>query len=56
MDRLVDAIRLSGAIDLALGEARQYVERGLAILSTLPDGVEHEALQELSGYILDRNL
>jgi geranylgeranyl pyrophosphate synthase len=56
MDRLIDAIRQSGAIESALEEARQYVERGLAILSTMPEGLEHEALVELSAYILDRNL
>jgi geranylgeranyl pyrophosphate synthase len=56
MDRLVDAIRQSGAIELALAEARQYVDRGSAILSTMPDGLEHDALEELSAYILNRNL
>jgi geranylgeranyl pyrophosphate synthase len=56
MDRLVESIRQSGAIELSLGEAKQYVDRGLAILSTMPDGLEHDALQELSAYILNRNL
>jgi geranylgeranyl pyrophosphate synthase len=56
MNRLVDAIRQSGAVELALDEAKQYVDRGLAILSTMPAGLEHDALEELSGYILNRNL
>jgi geranylgeranyl pyrophosphate synthase len=56
MNRLIDAIRQSGAVELALDEAKQYVDRGLAILSTMPAGLEHDALEELSGYILNRNL
>jgi geranylgeranyl pyrophosphate synthase len=54
MDRLVESIRQSDAIDRSLAEAKEYIDRALTILSTFPGGPEHEALVELSGYILNR--
>jgi geranylgeranyl pyrophosphate synthase len=58
LDRLVDAIRHSPAIEQAIGEAKQYVDRALAILPTLPGRLEHaaeyEALEELACYIITR--
>ena len=54
MDRLVDSIRHSGAIEQALDEAGQYIDRALAILKGMPAGPEHEALEELALYILNR--
>ena len=54
MDRLVESIRQSDAIDRSLAEAKEYIDRALTILSTFPGGPEHEALGELSGYILNR--
>lgn len=56
MARLVEAIRASGAINLALEEARQYVERGFSVLSDLPDGIERQALFKLGKYIVDRQI
>jgi len=56
MKRLVKAIRSSGAIQQALGEARQYVERGFEYLEKMPDGVERQALFELGSYIVDRQV
>jgi geranylgeranyl pyrophosphate synthase len=54
MDRLVNSIRQSGAIDQSLDEARQYIDRALAILARLPEGPEHIALEELAWYIINR--
>ncbi|MBL7162610.1 MAG: polyprenyl synthetase family protein [Anaerolineales bacterium] len=56
MKRLVKAIRSSGAIQQALDEARQYVERGLGFLEQMPDGIERQALFELGSYIIDRQV
>jgi len=56
MKRLVKAIRSSGAIQQALDEARQYVERGLGFLGQMPDGIERQALFELGSYIIDRQV
>lgn len=56
MDRLVDSIRRSGAIEQSMEEARSYVGRGLEILSGFPAGVERKALENLAEYIVDRSL
>ncbi len=56
MDRLVKAIRSSGAILQAFEEARGYVERGLEFLGQIPKSVEREALFELGNYIIDRQV
>ncbi len=56
MKRLVKAIRRSGAIQRALEEARQYVDRGFEYLEQMPDGVERQALFELGSYIVDRQI
>lgn len=55
MERLVQSVRASRAIDQALNEARQSVERALACLTGMPDGAERQALQALATYIVDRN-
>lgn len=56
MTRLVTAIRESGAIQKALDEANQFVQRGLKLLEDLPDGVEKQALIEMGAYIVDRQV
>ena len=56
VERLVANIRLSGAIDSALDEARRYVDQGLECLASLPDGVEHQALEDLARYFVHRTL
>lgn len=54
LNRLVDAIRDSGAIDCAMKEAHQFVERALVALEGLPEGVEHQSLVDLAQYIVQR--
>ncbi len=56
MDRLITAIRRSGAIDKAMDEARQYVSRALDMLVNQPEGPEQQALVDLTNYIVDRSL
>jgi geranylgeranyl pyrophosphate synthase len=53
--RLTIAIRQSEAIQAATGEARQFVYRGLDVLSDLPENIEHQALEELARYIVGRH-
>ncbi len=55
MERLVQSVRASQAIDQALSEARQSIERALACLANMPAGAEHQALQALANYIVDRH-
>lgn len=55
MERLVQSVRASQAIDQALSEARQSIERALACLANMPAGAERQALQALANYIVDRH-
>jgi geranylgeranyl pyrophosphate synthase len=52
--QLVDAIRESGAIRRAMGEAERFVEQGLEVLSEFPDCVERQSLEELSRFLIRR--
>lgn len=54
MDRLVNSIRASSAIEQSFAEARQHIEKGLAILAGMPGGPEHETLEELALYFINR--
>ncbi len=56
LGRLLTSIRDSGAIKLAHAEARQSVQRGLDILRELPETEERKALEDLAGYIVDREI
>jgi geranylgeranyl pyrophosphate synthase len=53
--RLVSSIRQSGAIEQALDEARQYVNRGLEDLRLMPGNRQQEALRELALYVVQRH-
>lgn len=54
-DRLILAIRNSGGVQAALGEAEGYVESCLSMLSQLPsDRPEHQALADLANYVVHR--
>ena len=56
LDRLVEEIRHSPAIEAAMAEARQYIQKGLDLLSELPDSPEVKALEELARYIVQREI
>ena len=56
MERLVESIRTSDAIQQAMAEAKQAVERALALLGPFQAGVEREALAGLARYIVDRQV
>jgi geranylgeranyl pyrophosphate synthase len=56
VQRLVDAIRQSPAIELAMDEARQAVFRALSTLEDTPISPEREALENLARFIVDRKL
>lgn len=51
----VRMIRDSGAIDAALDEARQFINRSQAALELLPSGQNRDALWELSDFVVERN-
>ena len=54
LDRLVKAIRASGAIERALHEAREHTARGRVHLATMPDTPARQALDELADYVVRR--
>jgi len=56
MARLVESIRKTDAVALAMREARQHVERALAMLETFDAGPEREALENLAKFIVDRKV
>ncbi len=56
MDRLVLAIRESGAIEAALAEAQEFVDCALEILDHFPASTERQALADLALYIVSRRI
>lgn len=56
MERLVAAIRASGAIQAAQEEAGEFIQRALAALAALPQGPERQALHQLARYTIDREI
>jgi len=54
--QLVDAIRESGAILRATSEAERYINQGLESLNCFPDGVERRSLEELSRFLMRREM
>ena len=56
VQRLVDAIRTSRAIEQSMEEARQAVHRALISLEDAPASPEKEALEDLAKFIVDRRV
>lgn len=56
VQRLVDNIRRSPAIQQAMDEARQAVDRALRLLNEAPISPERQALENLALFIVDRKL
>ncbi|HAV78588.1 MAG TPA: hypothetical protein DCX53_14665 [Anaerolineae bacterium] len=56
VQRLVDAVRQSEAIQNAMEEAREAVSRALIALEDAPASPEKEALENLAKYIVNRNV
>lgn len=52
----IDAIRSSSATHLAIQEACEFVDRGLAALQNFTPSIERDALQELATFFLNRDL
>lgn len=56
MERLVQSIRESDATTESMKEAQAFIVKALDILKTVPAGVERQALEELTDYIVNRNI
>ena len=55
MERLVNAIRKSDAIQKSMREAEDFIQRALEKLSSFHPSVERSALEDLAKYIIDRD-
>jgi len=53
---VVDAIRLSGAIESSLEEAHYFIERGVEALHNMPETPERHALEGLARFVVDRQI
>jgi geranylgeranyl pyrophosphate synthase len=56
MERLVNSIRNSDAIQKSMQEAEGFIKRALGKLSSLHPGIERSALEDLAKYIIDRRV
>lgn len=56
MERLVNAIRNSDAIQKSMHEAEVFIKRALEKLTPLQQGIERSALEDLARYIIDRRI
>jgi geranylgeranyl pyrophosphate synthase len=56
VERVVRAVRASGAIGQALDEAKAYVARAQDNLAGLPDNLYRRALSDLAEYFVSRNV
>lgn len=56
VQRLVDAIRQSRAVEQSMDEARSAVSRALSVLEESPASPEKDALADLAKFIVDRKI
>ncbi|MDX1436408.1 MAG: polyprenyl synthetase family protein [Anaerolineales bacterium] len=54
MESLIESIRGSGAVDLAMEDARRYVDRAIQALEVFPQTQERQELEDLAVYFVDR--
>lgn len=56
LNSLIRSIQTSDAPQLALVEARQFIEKGIEFIKGMPDNFERTQLIQLARYIVDREL
>jgi geranylgeranyl pyrophosphate synthase len=56
LHQLVAAIQDSGAIEKSVARAREFVDQAIDALEKLPYTIEHQAMEELANYIVDRRV
>jgi geranylgeranyl pyrophosphate synthase len=56
VDRLVDLVRTSPAVDRSYAEAEQLLEEARAALRTVPAGEARDTLASITHYVLDRRV
>ncbi len=56
LGRMIESIRTSAAIDVALEKAENFVQQGEDLILRMPDTPEREALIEIARYVVRRKL
>lgn len=56
MAKVIREIKSSGAIERALGDARQASQRAVQALYKLPEGRERDALEKLAEFVVEREI
>lgn len=56
LDRLIEAIRASDAIQKAKQEAVDFIDQSLAILQEFPESPARQSLEDLARFIIERNI
>lgn len=56
LDKLIQKIRQSGAAEQAIQEAKEFVSRALIALGQLPVCPERQALEDLTEYVIEREI
>ena len=54
VDRLIERIRRSGALDASLADARVHLNNALSALRVLPSSADRDALEVLGHYLVER--
>lgn len=56
MQKVIEEIKSSGAIEQALEDARQASQRAVQALYALPEGRERDALEKLAAFVVEREI
>jgi geranylgeranyl pyrophosphate synthase len=56
LERHIEAIRISSAIDRSMQKAEEYIQRGEELLTLMPETPEREALVEIARYVVHRTI
>jgi geranylgeranyl pyrophosphate synthase len=55
VERAIESIRSSGAIDRSMDEARRFIEKAVKTIAGFQAGIERQSLEELAYYIVERS-
>ncbi len=56
IERLVQSVRASGAVECSMEVAKEYIEKAIGFLQGMPSGVEKQALEDLARYTVNRRI
>jgi geranylgeranyl pyrophosphate synthase len=56
LEHIIQSVRTSSAVDLAIQEAERFTQQAEVLLSHMPAKPEREALIEIARYVVRRDL